>query len=412
MGDIVISEGQNLGLVKINGRMVHLPENKKYHLPQRGYLIKVGTKLTMSTGNDEEADFYSYAGTQDPKGQPFYFNSYVRSSARRITGACSNQYIPAKGLFSRERKARIKKVKKPRCPKRRHYERYCHNRGAIRAEFKTCVFDLCAGISRKNEKRIIKITRKEERKVAPKKKKKNKKKRKKSYTKKKKKIVIPVRRRVTCAAEGDPHFTLFDGRHLDFQGVGDWVLYKGHHLTIHYRGASWYGFPRVQIKFAAKIRGDIIISQGQDLSRIKVNNRLVHLPENKVFKLPNGGSLTKSGNRLNMNTNINEDADFYSYAGTTDPRGQPFYFNSYVRSASHKIGGACAAQYIQAKGLFSTERKARIKKVKLPKCPKRKRYIRFCEKRTTKKSTVKNCVFDLCAGIRKNNEKKLLKYIK
>jgi len=196
-----------------------------------------------------------------------------------------------------------KKVSPPPCPKRKSFMRYCERRGALRGEFKNCVFDLCAGISKRNERRIVKIDKKEDKKPLP-----------------VKKLVIPVRRRVTCSAEGDPHFTLFTGKKMDFQGVGDWVLYKGPQLQIHYRGASWFGFPRVQIKLAARVRNDVIISTGQDLGRLKVNNQIVHLPENTRFTLPSGGFLVKSGNKLTITSNTDEEADFYSYVGTTDPK--------------------------------------------------------------------------------------------
>jgi len=216
----------------------------------------------------------------------------------------------------------------PECERRHHYERFCSKRttgGAL----KTCVFDLCAGLNKDAMRQFMRDHRHEKHKRRP----------------------HRLVKRSVCSAEGDPHFGYFSGKRGDFQGVGDFVLYKGRELEVHYRGHNYLNTKaQIQVLFGARVRGDVVITTGFDLSKLRINGHHRTIGEGKT-DLPDGGYLLKAGNKLTVHANKFEEVDCVSVG---------FYFNTYVRSSEEHVGGVCAQQYIHGYGIFEHAEEARI----------------------------------------------------
>jgi len=80
-----------------------------------------------------------------------YFNAYVRSNVPTVSGLCSQQYVKSK-LFRNPMKGKIEVVKQRHCHKKAHFANVCRRRGLNGQRLKNCVFDLCAGLSKRDEK--------------------------------------------------------------------------------------------------------------------------------------------------------------------------------------------------------------------------------------------------------------------
>jgi len=124
-GDRVVTRGQDLSKLIINGKRRRLQNGKKHELSQGGFLLLQGNRLTVSSHNDEEADIYSFVGTTDKRGQKYYYNSYVRSAEARIGGICAGERKQGKGIFNHYKRTHKVHHKKIHCPKRRNYRRHC-----------------------------------------------------------------------------------------------------------------------------------------------------------------------------------------------------------------------------------------------------------------------------------------------
>jgi len=141
----IYSTGFNFETVKVNGRLKKLL-NGVNKLKHGGFIKKEGNKITFSTNDGEEVDFISYGS---------FFNAYVRSNIPKITGICSEKFIHSH-FFSHYHKGHRVKFSKKHCVHKKRHVLSCKRRGLKGAALKNCVFDRCAGLSKKNWKKNVK----------------------------------------------------------------------------------------------------------------------------------------------------------------------------------------------------------------------------------------------------------------
>jgi len=88
---------------------------------------------------------------------------------------------------------------------------------------------------------------------------------------------VEVRRNiVTCTLYADPHVQGFSRKFYDAQTEGDWVLYRGRHLSAHYRGrrfGAWVG----PVKFGVKLKRNRIYTTGFKLERLELNGKIINI---------------------------------------------------------------------------------------------------------------------------------------
>jgi len=86
----IFSVGFKFDKLRINGKIRSIPEGE---LKLNGGLIRRnGNKITFSTNDGEDVDFISFG---------WFFNAYVRSNARKITGICSQKFVRSKFFRNR-----------------------------------------------------------------------------------------------------------------------------------------------------------------------------------------------------------------------------------------------------------------------------------------------------------------------
>jgi len=213
-----------------------------------------------------------------------------------------------------------------------------------------------------------------------------------------------VTKRTTCSSVNG-HVTGFSGKAFDFQSLGDWVLYKGDKMEIHYRGGRLGGIPRIISRFGLNINNDIVESFRSKLNNIYVNGKAVSLPTGVNYMLPHGGIVLFKDNKIQFKTG-SEEADFYIFRKLT--RGN--YFTAYVRSTVKNVSGLCTNIRVSGKGILKHFKPAVLKnKKKKISCPKRKAFHAFCRKLKIKGVEFKNCVYDLCSKLPKKQVKKTVK---
>jgi len=244
----------------------------------------------------------------------------------------------------------------------------------VKNALKECVFDMCAGMSKKMENKIINNNKKE-------------------YKKKLKKRVT----RIQCSMFADPHVHGFNNRNYEAQTVGDWILYRGDNLSAHYRGKRmsrvWVG----AVKFGVRLYNDRIYSNDLQFKTLIINGHVKHLNAG-VTNLSGKGTVIKAGNKLTFNTNDGEAVDFISF-GT--------FMNVYVRSNVQKVSGICSQQFIRSH-FFNHYHIGKIIEIKNRKCHNKKKFKKECKKRGLKKGALRQCIFDFCAGIEKKIEEKII----
>jgi hypothetical protein len=196
----------------------------------------------------------------------------------------------------------------------------------------------------------------------------------------------------------------FDGKGLEFQQGGDFLLSKIKKFSIHTRTKPW-ARAFVNTKFAVRVAGNVIVSQG-DFSKIRLNGRIINL-KNGRLALSKKSYLIRSNNKLTIVAGRLAQADFFFNKGNKWP--QPHYYNIFVRSQyAGRARGLCKGQIVKAGGLFSKKFRPIIKKRVAKKCAKKRQYRRWCRKNTGSKRARRNCVFDLCAGVANKKQIKRL----
>jgi len=206
---------------------------------------------------------------------------------------------------------------------------------------------------------------------------------------------------VVCSLYADPHVQGFSKKYYNAQVVGDWVLYKGHHMAAHYRGksmGSWVG----AIKFGVRIHHHRIFTVDFALNALKIDGRVVSLSNGEI-KVGKRGTIVKSGNQVTFKTNMGEELDIITFGS---------YFNAYVRSRATKVSGLCSEQFIKSR-FFDHPHAPKDEHIKLPECKHKKLFEEKCRKMGHKKKGAhRACVFDLCAGMKERIVKKILRHTK
>jgi hypothetical protein len=346
-GDIVRNLG--FGKVSVNGEVQNLVSGKVVPLPKGGALIQNRSTFTIRSNEGEDCDFISYG---------WYWNAYVRSNAPHVTGLCSHQFIESHA-FANPRDAKVLPKPKVDCEHRARHSATCRKQGLKGRPRLNCVFDLCVNFARKDEKKITRQNKKED----------------------KKKIhrLAPIRK-VTCDIYADPHVKDFDGKYFNAQTAGDWVLHNGPTIKIAYRGekhGAWVGIS----EWIVRIKDDVIRNTG--FRAFTVNG----VAAAGTVQLKSGGTVTQAGNKINVNSNEGEDVDFISGG---------FYFNAYVRSNLYKATGLCSHQFIRSKA-FGHPEVHRIKEAPRLECERKERHMGTCAMKGLSGRAQLNCAFDLCA---------------
>jgi len=363
----IYSIGFNVERIRLNGEVRHIPEGTTKL--DRGEITRKGQQITFSTVRGEAVDWLAYTTLGG------FYNSYVRSTVPGpIKGLCSQQYIRSHFFRHPVRGHRIK-IEKMHCPRKAEHRAACLRHGLKGKKLRFCIEDLCNKLPKSILKRILRRNRKMHRKEAP-------------------------RRRVKrdqCQVYADPHVHGFTGRNFNAQVDGDWVLYRGLHLSVHYRGkrfGSWVG----QVQWGAYLFGQRISSRGFDVSSVNIDGQDIKL-SNGRNKLPQGGWLDLAGTKITLGTGDGEECDFVSFG---------WFFNSYVRSDVEVVGGICQQQFIHSK-FFSSPIRGRIRSIHERLCDRRDEHERTCRRNRLVGTRLINCIFDLCQGMDKRIVRRLVR---
>jgi len=109
--------------------------------------------------------------------------------------------------------------------------------------------------------------------------------------------------------------------------------------------------------------------------------------------------------KLPFSTLNGEEIDLIAYG---------YFFNAYVRTNAVKVDGICAQKFVKS-FFFKHPHKGKVVKEHshrfLKKCIRRHEYERQCARlrQFKTKKAKQNCVFDRCAGLKKNIEKQIIK---
>jgi len=367
----IYSLGFSQSTLLIDGKQVTISEGKT-EIGHRGFVFKNGSKFTFSTGDGEEVDFVSYG---------YFFNGFVRSSAKRVTGLCSQEFIHSH-FFKHEEKGEIVKPMKKHCPRRKEFEERCQRSGLLRTPLANCIFDLCSGLPKRVEKKMLKTIKHEVKKE------------------------IPIKRvtRPQCHLIADPHAYGFNGKNFEAQVEGDWVLYKGLNLEVYYRGKRFAGQGWVaNQKFGIMLYGQKIesINLG-DCSSLIIDGE--HHSVNGRFDLKRGGFITGNKQKIVISTGDGEDVTFQV--------GYMNNFDAYVNSNVPTVSGLCSQEFTKA-NFFSHPQEGHIDNNFHIECHGlRTKYDEFCQKLGLVNQALKNCVMDRCQGLGKKDEKGLFRHIR
>jgi len=205
----------------------------------------------------------------------------------------------------------------------------------------------------------------------------------------------PVMR--TCYFIADPHAKTLTNVYFEAQGIGDWIAYKGPHMTISYRGQKMPGNRWVGIvEWFARIGDFTVRSKG---NQITVDGHL-H-PLNKPNKVAMGATSVTWNNKSVQLRTRGEEADF-QFFGT--------FWNLNIRSTRDpsKIKGLCMKQFLPSKA-FPHPKPAAVIMTPAASCPKRTQYVTWCKKHNKTQHAIDRCVFDRCAGTGKALENEIIK---
>jgi hypothetical protein len=148
--DKIYSVGFNFNSLIINGK-TRVINNGVTRLSRKGTIVRNGNKITFSTNEGEEVDFITFGS---------FFNAYVRTNVRHVKGVCAQQFLRSHS-FRTEHRGKIVKIRRKLCPKKMVYSQRCRRNGLHGMALKNCVSDLCNGLKRSVEKKILKRNRRE-----------------------------------------------------------------------------------------------------------------------------------------------------------------------------------------------------------------------------------------------------------
>jgi len=254
----------------------------------------------------------------------------------------------------------------------------CKSHGLKGISLKFCVKDLCNRLPKNIEKRILHRNKGEKKREAPRKRVK----------------------RDQCQMYADPHVHGFNGKNFNAQVDGDWVEYRGLHLSIHYRGkrfGSWVG----QVHWGAHVFGQRIASRGFDVKQVNIDGQDITLQSGRN-KLPRGGYLDINGNKITISTGEGEEADFVTFGS---------FFNSFVRSDVEIVSGICSEQFVKS-NFFSSPINGKVEHIHERLCHRREHFEKRCRHDRLVGAKLINCIFDFCQGVSKKFEEKIVHNIK
>jgi len=181
--------------------------------------------------------------------------------------------------------------------------------------------------------------------------------------------IVKVRRvkRPQCQMVADPHVHGFNNKNYDAQTEGDWVLYRGLNLKVHYRGKRFGGWVGA-VQYGIRLFGQRISSRGVNSNVVNIDG--VDTNINGKINLPRGGFIKKSGIRITYGTSDGEEVDFDAH-GT--------YYNVYLRSSVPDVSGLCSQQFVRS-SFFRNPIIGEIDNIRVGKCHKRSHFRRKCER--------------------------------
>jgi len=177
---------------------------------------------------------------------------------------------------------------------------------------------------------------------------------------------------VSCYTFADPHMVGFNNNRFEAQNPGRFTLYSGRKLTVHYRSVkngAWAAIKTVSINLDGA-HFNFGVQFNQPFGKRTVNGN---------------ASITRNGNKITCSTGEGEEIDIVS---------QGYYLDLYVRTNKRNVGGLCANPNT------ATLNPNRVN------CPKRQINEIWCRRNggRSRKGFMKNCVFDLCQGLRRRQE--------
>jgi len=190
-------------------------------------------------------------------------------------------------------------------------------------------------------------------------------------------------RMVSCNSYADPHMVGFSGNRFDAQAAGTFNLYSGHKLQVSYtavKNGAWAA-----------------------IHHVSVNMDGAHYGFGLAFTQPFGkhsgngvSSVTRNGNKITCSTGEGEEIDIVTNGSWLDV---------YVRTNKANTGGICSNGF-NAKAAQHPRHVA---------CPRRRQNRAWCRGnggRGGHRGFMTNCVFDLCQGLRREEELKIKREVR
>jgi len=160
---------------------------------------------------------------------------------------------------------------------------------------------------------------------------------------------------------------------------------------------SWVG----AIAWIANVGEDVVKSIG--FNQVSINGQVVNIANGgKRVLSTHGASVIMNGNKVTIAA-PGESVDFISYG---------YFFNQFVTSrVLSKIYGICAGEMLASGEFRNGAVNPKIIHLKHKHCPKRKAYFSWCKRKGFQGVKLKNCIFDLCAGTKKDVEKHIIRMV-
>jgi len=361
----IYSIGFSQSSLRIDGKVVNIPHGE-LKLNGGGIIRRAGTKLTFSTDNGEDVDFIAFG---------FFFNAYVRSSVRHITGICSQKFVRSH-FFRHSIEGRKVIIKRRVCKRRKLFKKQCQLRGLIGKRRLFCTRDLCSGLPVRIEREILHDNKHE-----------------KHVKLIKERIKV---QRITCELYADPHVKGFNKHFFNAQTEGDWVLYRGSDVSAHYRGkrfGAWVG----PIKFGIRVHHTKIYTIGFTFDNLLINGEKRHIANGRTEL--HKGYIIRANNKITFSNGNGEEVDLIAFG---------FFFNAYVRSNVRHVTGICSQKF-ERSTFFNHPHHGKIDVHKKQICPNRKIFRNECKRRGLRGDKLRFCVTDRCAGLSHRIEKEILK---
>jgi len=185
---------------------------------------------------------------------------------------------------------------------------------------------------------------------------------------------IPPLRMVQCSSYADPHMVGFAGNRFEAQDAGTFDLYSGEKLSVSYSSIKMGAWAAI-ISVSVNVNGHSF-NFGRHFSQ-------------QSQQLDGAASITRNGNRITVNTGDGEEIDIVTHGN---------FLDVFVRSNKSNTGGMCANGYNQRP------------QHKQPCLNNVARNRMWCNRNN--KHNARNCVFDLCNGLKRRDEIKIKREVR